>query len=60
MLDDPVYAKRWKAKKAAYLKHGISEWSTNNPKGRLIVTEDGPEKGINSGALRIIAEQLWS
>jgi hypothetical protein len=60
MLDDPNYLARWEEKKAAYLKKGISEWSAENPNGRLIVTDDGKEKGINSGALRSLAESLWS
>ncbi len=45
-LDQPDYAARWKRKLDRYSKHDIDQWSAALPTGRLIVTEDGPSKGL--------------
>jgi hypothetical protein len=48
MLDQPDYEKRWKAKLAFYEENKINRWSPWTPRGRLIVTEDGPKHGLDS------------
>lgn len=59
MLGDPAYARRWQQKLAAYAAEGILPWSAEQPEGRLIVTEDGPGRGLDSSALHKLAQQLW-
>ena len=60
MLDDPSYARRWQAKLGAYAREGIMPWSPETPSGRLVITEDGPDRGLDSAALHAMARQLWS
>ena len=60
MLDQPDYAKRWKAKLAFYAENKIERWSEKTSGGRLIVTEDGPRKGLDAHAIRSLIERLWS
>jgi ATP-dependent exoDNAse (exonuclease V) alpha subunit len=60
MLNNPNYLTRWSRKKKAYLDEGISEWSASNPAGRLIVTHDDPNSGLDSKILHGIAAQIWS
>ncbi|HEX4077293.1 MAG TPA: AAA family ATPase [Rhizomicrobium sp.] len=59
MPDQPDYALRWTAKLAFYAENNIGRWSEKTPGGRLIVTEDGPKKGLDSPAIRQMIEQLW-
>jgi hypothetical protein len=59
MLDQPDYVARWKGKLAWYGKHQIRRWSDSQPPGRLIVTEDGPAKGLDSSAIRNLTRHLW-
>jgi hypothetical protein len=59
MLDQPDYARRWKAKLAFYAENKIERWGKTNQKGRLIVTEDGPKKGLDIPAIRELIETLW-
>jgi len=59
MLDQPDYERRWKAKLAFYAANKIARWSKTNPVGRLIVTEDGPKKGLDSLAIREMIDGLW-
>lgn len=59
MLDDPTYARRWAAKKEGFAKAGIIPWSPTNPSGRLIITEDGPRRGLDSAAIHALATKLW-
>lgn len=59
MLDQPDYARRWNAKLAFYAENKIDRWSKAAPSGRLIVTEDGPKKGLDTPAIRALIEQLW-
>jgi hypothetical protein len=42
-LDDESYRNRWERKLKLYAGNGYSMYSIQNPEGRLIVTEDGPE-----------------
>ena len=39
--------KRWQRKLALYAANGYSIYSDENPNGRLVVTEDGPQQGID-------------
>lgn len=59
MLDQPDYDRRWKAKLAFYRRNKIERWSETNTGGRLIVTEDGPRKGLDSAAISRLIERLW-
>jgi hypothetical protein len=59
MLDQPDYERRWKAKLAFYATNKIERWSKATPGGRLIVTEDGPKKGLDSLAIREMIDALW-
>ncbi|OYY77731.1 MAG: hypothetical protein B7Y43_08870 [Sphingomonas sp. 28-62-20] len=60
MLDQQAYCERWERKKAGYVAEGLTIWSAENPLGRLIVTEDGPSAGLDSGALHALASQLFA
>jgi hypothetical protein len=35
-------------------------YSIQNPEGRLIVTEDGPEQGIDSQAIAELARRIFA
>ena len=59
MLDDKHYRKRWKKKKKLYAKNGYTKHSPRNPNGRLIVTKDGPELGLDSKAVLELAQRLF-
>src|SRR5262249_2472791 len=59
MLDQPDYAARWNAKLDWYGRNKIIRWSPKSPNGRLIVTEDGPSRGVDSAATRALIKQLW-
>ena len=52
MMDSLKYRERWESKKALYLKNGFNLYSPDNPKGRLIVTEDGSGRGWTPRASR--------
>ncbi|SFP37404.1 UvrD-like helicase C-terminal domain-containing protein [Bradyrhizobium sp. Ghvi] len=60
MLGQQDYDDRWKKKLAFYDRNGVKPWREASPGGRLIVTEDGPEKGLDSAAIRKMIEALWS
>ena len=59
MLDDKHYRKRWKRKKKLYAKNGYTKHSSRNPSGRLIVTKDGPELGLDAKAIHQLAKRLF-
>ena len=59
MLEDPTYARRWTAKKEGFARVGITPWSPENPAGPLIITEDGPRRGLDSAAIHALAMSLW-
>ena len=48
MLSDEQYRSRWVRKKKLYEANGYMPYSDKNPDGRLIVTEDGPDQGLDS------------
>ena len=59
-LDDEFYRQRWERKLKLYAGHGYSKYSDQNPEGRLIVTEDGPEQGLDSPAIAELARKLFA
>jgi hypothetical protein len=60
LMDDDSYRKRWARKLTLYAANGYTTYSEKNPEGRLIVTEDGPEKGLDSQALAKLAHKLFT
>lgn len=60
MLDDESYRKRWQRKLALYTANGYSIYSDENPNGRLVVTEDRPEQGVDSPAIAELARKLFA
>lgn len=59
-LDDESYRNRWQRKLKLYAANGYSRYSEENPNGRLIVTDDGPEQGIDSPAIAELARKLFT
>jgi hypothetical protein len=59
MLDQPDYERRWNAKLAFYKENKIQPWSPETPNGRLIVTEDGGKKGLDSLAIREMIRSIF-
>lgn len=63
MLEDPIYAERWKRKLAWYEAIGISEASDGAPEGGdgglLIVTTDDDKGGISSQAIEELVIELF-
>lgn len=60
MMGNRQYVERWKRKLEWYNKQGITRWSEDNPDGRLIVTEDDLNGGIDSGAIHSLIGRLFS
>jgi hypothetical protein len=59
MLDQEDYEDRWKKKSVFYDTNNVKRWCPAVPDGRLIVTEDGPKKGLDSLAIRQMIATLW-
>ncbi|MGF6858471.1 AAA family ATPase [Paraburkholderia sp. CI3] len=59
LLSDDNYRKRWQRKLALYAANGFSEYSETNPGGRLIVTRDGPEEGLDSVHIDALARRAF-
>jgi hypothetical protein len=59
MMDSVKYRERWESKKTLYLKNGFSVYSPGNPEGRLIVTEDGSGRGLDSKNIKEMADRLF-
>jgi hypothetical protein len=60
MLGLPEYARRWESKKRWYADElGVKEWSATSPDGKLIVSEDALNGGIDSAHIRANAEALF-
>jgi hypothetical protein len=59
MLSDEKYRRRWEQKKELYAKHGFSAYSLDNPEGRLIVTEDSDENGLDTQAIDHLTRTLF-
>ena len=61
MLANDQYRERWERKKGLYEANGYTTYSDKNPKGRLIVTEDGNRHGLDSKAIeQIILDVIGS
>ncbi|MGR4000339.1 MAG: AAA family ATPase [Alphaproteobacteria bacterium] len=60
MLNDKHYRDRWERKKKLYADNGFTIYSDKNTNGRLIVTEDGPEQGLDSKAIEETIQKLFS
>ena len=59
LLDRPAYRSRWQAKEALYRDNGFGRWNESSPSGRLIVTEDGPDRGLDSHLIHQLAAGLF-
>ena len=60
MMHDNGYRRRWQRKKDLYERNGFGVYDEENPNGRLIVTEDGPEKGLDSHEIEALARRLFA
>ncbi|WP_282603044.1 AAA family ATPase [Paracoccus sp. PARArs4] len=58
MMADEQYRKRWHRKKMLYAANGYDERSASNPAGRLIITDDGPGKGLDSQVIEALIREL--
>jgi hypothetical protein len=58
-LDDENYRLRWERKLKLYAGNGFTAHSGSNPQKRLIVTQDGPEQGLDSKAIEELARKLF-
>jgi len=59
MPSNEACRRRFEQKKALYEKNGFSVNSAANPSGRLIVTEDSLEDGIDTQAIDALARKLF-
>jgi hypothetical protein len=59
MMDSVKYRERWGRKKTLYFENGFSVYSADNPEGRLIVTEDGSGRGLDSKSIKEMADRLF-
>jgi hypothetical protein len=59
-MDDENYRRRWTRKETLYSQNGYSIYSRENPQGRLIVTEDGQGRGLDSKAIQELAQKLFA
>ena len=59
MMDDEYYRRRWEAKLKLYAKNGFTPYAPDNPGGRLIVTYDGPARGLDSRQLDELARNVF-
>jgi hypothetical protein len=58
MMADEQCRKRWHRKKKLYAANGYHERSASNPSGRLIITEDGMGKGLDSQLIEALIREL--
>jgi hypothetical protein len=58
-MDDEHYRLRWDRKRKLYARNGFTEYSRENPQGRLIVTQDGPDQGLDCPAIEDLARRLF-
>jgi hypothetical protein len=58
-LDDENYRNRWQRKLNLYAANGFTPYASGNPQGKLIVTVDGPEQGLDSQAIESLARNLF-
>jgi len=60
LLGDEEYAQRWRRKLSWYREQGITSYSEDPEKGRLIITRDGQGIGIDSSAIRRLIQEVWA
>jgi hypothetical protein len=60
LMDSKNYRDRWDRKRKLYSENGFDVYSSSNSKGRLIVTEDGSGRGLDSRAIQELAESLFT
>ena len=48
MLNNEHYRSRWESKKKLYELNGYGQYSETNPTGRLIITEDSLDGGLDT------------
>ena len=59
LMDDESYRIRWSTKIRLYANNGFSIFSSENSSGRLIVTEDGREHGLDTSAIQQLVKTLF-
>ena len=59
MMHNEDYRLRWERKKELYERNGFGVYGEQNPDGRLIVTEDGPEQGLDSQKIEKLVRRLF-
>lgn len=59
MMHNEDYRLRWERKKELYERNGFGVYGEQNPDGRLIVTEDGPEQGLDSQKIEELVRRLF-
>lgn len=59
-MDDENYRRRWERKKELYARNDFTIYGVTNPKGRLIVTEDGSGRGLDSQVIEQLARTLFA
>ena len=59
MLGDKNYRDRWDRKKKLYADNCFAVYSDKKPSGRLIVTKDGPDQGLDAKAIDELARKLF-
>ena len=59
LLHQDQYSRNQEWKLDLYRSHGLVPWEEDPENGRLILTDDGPDKGISSKAIRELIDQLW-
>jgi len=58
-VPEEAYRRRWEQKRIVYEQNGYGVYSASHPEGRLIVTEDGPDHGLDSQAIYRLARELF-
>lgn len=58
LLSDQQYRKRWARKQDLYKANGFTAYSDQNPDGCLIITEDGPQQGLDSQMIEQLVLRL--
>lgn len=59
-LDDESYRKRWERKLKLYQANGYGVYSDKTPDGRLIVTEDDSNSGLDSKSIEELARKVFT
>jgi hypothetical protein len=59
LLEQDVYRQRWQRKLAWYRDQRVVPYEEDKEAGRLVVTEDGQGRGIDSAAIRRLIREIW-